>query len=62
MLEVIIDRWSKTGRIDYLWSVWRDGRRIHQGEAHQTESVAREAAVAFCRSELDCEPDQITQL
>ena len=62
MLEVIIDRWSKAGRTDYLWSVWDDGRRIHQGETHRDESEAREAAVRFCRAELDREPDSITRL
>ena len=62
MLEVIIDRWSKAGRTDYLWSVWDDGRRIHQGDAHRTEAEARETAVRFCRAELDREPDRITEL
>ena len=62
MLEVIIDRWSKAGRTDYLWSVWDQGRRIHQGEAHRDEGEAREAALTFCRAELDREPDRITDL
>ena len=62
MLEVIIDRWSKSGKTDYLWSVWRDGQRIHQGGVHQNDSAARDVAVGFCRDELDAEPDQIIEL
>ena len=62
MLEVIIDRWSKAGNTNYLWSVWRDGQRVHQGDAHDSEGDACEAAVGFCRRELNSEPDQITHL
>ena len=62
MIEVIIDRWSKAGKTDFLWSVWRDGQRVCLGDSYDKESGAREAAVSFCRSELDCEPDRITQL
>lgn len=62
MIEVIIDRWSRSGKTDFLWSVWRDGQRIYQGDSHDNEDGARGAAIDFCRSELDHEPDRITQL
>ncbi len=62
MIEVIIDRWTKAGTTDFLWSVWRDGQRVFQGDAHNTESAARDAAVSFCRGQLGSEPDRITPL
>ena len=62
MLEVIIDRWSKSGKTDYMWSIWRDGQRVYQGGVHDSDGAAREAAVGFCQHELKAEPDQITEL
>ena len=62
MIEVIIDRWSRGGQATYLWSLWRDGARIEQGDAHASAEAAEAAAAAFCRAELNEEPDEVTRL
>ena len=62
MLEVIIDRWSKAGKTDYLWSIWRDGKRIYQGSSHNALEEAEQDAREFCRRQLRQEPDKITPL
>ena len=62
MIEVIIDRWTKDGQTEFLWSIWQDGRRVVQGDVYATGEAADAAARAACRAELGCEPDQVTHL
>ncbi|MBM3511970.1 MAG: hypothetical protein FJX61_17810 [Alphaproteobacteria bacterium] len=62
MIEVIVDRWSKAGKTDFPWSVWRDGKRIYQGNAQANASEAERVARSYCKLELKCEPDRVTHL
>lgn len=63
MIQAIVERWNNAdGSVDYLWSLWRDGRRVHMGgPSRSSESAAAEAA-AFCRESLGCEPDELREL
>ena len=49
MLEVMIEQWKNLdGSVDYPWSVWRDGVRVHMGgvlgSAEDAETDAKAAA------------------
>lgn len=63
MLELIIECWTALdGKVDYRWSVWRDGRRTQMGGANATAELCETAGLAYCREELDRAPDRITRL
>lgn len=63
MLEVMIEQWNNLdGSTDYLWSLWRDGRRVHMGGTHASAAAAEAAARAFCRDRLGAEPNAVTRL
>ena len=63
MLDIMIEQWNNLdGSTDYLWSVWRDGRRVHMGGTHTTADAAETEARAYCRGQLGAEPDGVTRL
>lgn len=63
MIETMIDEWKDvTGEVSYVWSVWRDGKRVMQGDAHDSAAEAADAARDFCVRRLGAEPDEVTHL
>ena len=63
VIEVIIERWTqRDGTIDYLWSIWRDGKRAAMGEPRRSADAAESEALESCRRSLHREPDRITRL
>ena len=63
MLQVIVERWNNAdGSVDYLWSVWKDGRRIRMGGRCASPDAAEAEARAFCASGLGSEPDTLRRL
>jgi hypothetical protein len=63
MLEVIIEQWSNPdGSVDYLWSVWRDGRRIEMSDMYDSLDEAEAEARAYCSDTLMTAPDRVTHL
>ena len=63
MIEVIIEHWTdRAGGQDYLWSVWRDGSRVHMGGPHPTVEAAEAAAREYLSQELGVEADHVIRL
>jgi hypothetical protein len=63
MIEIIIERWdSATDGTRFLWSVWRDGKRIEMGGPHDRAEASEAAARRYCTAALGCEPDRVTRL
>jgi hypothetical protein len=63
MLEVMIEQWMNLdGSTDYLWSVWRDGTRIHMGGALENAEDAEIDAKAYCVARLGGDPDSVVRL
>lgn len=63
MIEAMIETWkTATGRTDFVWSVWQDGKRVVQGDAHETDDDAEHAARSWCTARLGCAPDLVTRL
>ena len=63
MIEVMIERWSRRdGSVDWLWSIWRSGKRLHMGGAHDSAESAEMEARAACNRYLGRMPDEITVL
>lgn len=63
MVEVIIEQWrNRDGSVDYHWSAWEAGSRIHMGGAHGSGEEAEMEARDFCRRSLGAEPDRMTHL
>jgi hypothetical protein len=63
MVEIIIERWiQRDGRTDFMWSVWRDGKRVAMGEPADSAEAAEAHGRAACRQMLGGEPDRITRL
>jgi hypothetical protein len=63
MIEIIVERWtSLQGRIDHLWSVWRDGKRTEMGGPHPSAEDAETAAREYCMRQLKALPDRVTRL
>ena len=59
----MIERWSqRDGRVDWLWSIWEDGARMHMGGAHTDAAAAETEARSVCRRETGRDPDEITVL
>ncbi|MGF1609251.1 MAG: hypothetical protein ACFCUQ_07640 [Kiloniellales bacterium] len=62
-LEVIIERWNNAdGSIDYLWSVWHAGRRVHMGGKFPSADAAKSEAVTFCRASFGVAPERVREL
>jgi hypothetical protein len=63
MIEIIIERWTNSDASqDFLWSIWRNGRRVDMGGPHQSAEGAEEEAMDFCRGSLRSVPDKVTRL
>lgn len=63
MIEVIIERWTAAdGSTDHLWTLWREGTRVHLGNRLDSPDEAVNDAIAFCQAELGVQPDRITRL
>ena len=63
MLEIIVERWSSaSGREDFLWSVWRDGKRIEMGGPHEDADSAEAEARAVFRARHDGAIDRVSRL
>ena len=63
MIEIIIERWSnRDGTTDHLWTLWRDGSRLHLGNRHDEAQSAENEAIAFCQQTLGQQPDRVTRL
>jgi hypothetical protein len=61
MLEAMIEKWSnRDGSVDYLWSLWQDGKRVTMGGHFASAPAAEQAARLHCRQKLGCEPDRVT--
>ncbi len=62
MVEIIVERWSHRDRhVDFLWSVWKDGRRVEMGGPLADAAAAEEGARKYCR-EAGLEVDRVTRL
>ncbi len=63
MLEVMIECWDNAdGSVDYLWSVWRSGRRVQMGGSFDSAEAAESDARVFCRNALGEEPQRVRVL
>jgi hypothetical protein len=61
MLEAMIEKWSnRDGSVDYLWSLWRNGKRVTMGGHFASAAAAEQAARRHCQEKLGCEPDRVT--
>ena len=62
-LQAIVERWNNAdGSVDYLWSVWQDGRRIQMGGRCASAEAAEGEARAFCVNSLGREPQEVRRL
>jgi hypothetical protein len=63
MIEVMIERWTnRSGDDDFLWSVWRDGSRVHMGGPHKAAETAEAEAREFCANKLNLVPHRVIRL
>ena len=63
MIEIMIERWSqRDGSVDWLWSIWQDGQRLHMGKPHPTAENAEMEARAVCQKFTGKAPDDVTVL
>lgn len=63
MIDVMIEQWKNLdGSVDYLWSVWQAGSRLHMGGTHDTAEAAEQEARSFCRQRYNAEPASVTQV
>ena len=59
----MIERWSNPdGSQDYLWSVWRDGKRLQVGGRFESAEAAETAARRFCLTTLGADADRVRSL
>jgi hypothetical protein len=63
LVELMIEQWSQPdGSIQYLWSVWQQGKRIGLGEGAPTVDAAEKAGRQWCVETTARPPDRITRL
>ena len=63
MVEIMIECWSqRDGSVDWLWSIWSDGRRRHMGGSHDSAESAELEARDACRKLLGRAPDEVRVL
>ena len=63
MIEIIIERWKqRDGRTDFLWSLWRDGKRVTMGQPKSSAAQAEGDALESCKTMLKQPPDRVTRL
>jgi hypothetical protein len=62
-IEIIIECWTNpSGHTDFLWSIWRLGRRLQMGGAHPSADAAEAEARKVCVQRLGREAEKITRL
>ena len=63
MIELIIEKWGNLdGTASYLWSVWRDGKRIEMSGQIANADNAESQGRLWCERSLSQAPDRITRL
>jgi hypothetical protein len=63
MIELIIESWSNLdGSTHYLWSVWRDGKRLEMSGRIASAEVAESLGRTWCETTIGRPPDRISRL
>lgn len=63
MVELIIEHWRNSdGSSHFLWSVWRDGKRVEMGRPAADALAAEQAGGQWCWRVLKAPPDRVTRL
>jgi hypothetical protein len=63
MVELMIEHWSNLdGSSHYLWSIWRDGKRLEMSGRIASAEKAEAEGRAWCEKALARSPDRITRL
>ena len=63
MVELIIEHWrNPDGSSHFLWSVWRDGKRVEMGRPTPDAQAAEQAGGQWCWRVLKAPPDRVTRL
>ena len=63
MLELMIEHWHNLdGSDQYLWSVWRDGKRIVMSRPTASSADAEQQGLAWCQRSAGQPPDRLTKL
>lgn len=63
MVEVMIEQWKNLdGSVDFLWSIWQAGSRIHMGGRHDTGEAAERAARDYCQERFNAPPADVMHL
>lgn len=63
MIELIIEHWKNLdGSSQYLWSVWRDGKRLGVSRPTSLPEDAEQQGLDWCRKSIGGQPDRVTRL
>jgi hypothetical protein len=63
MIELIIEHWKNLdGSSQYLWSVWRDGKRLGVSRPTASPQDAEEQGLDWCQKSIGGQPDRVTRL
>ena len=63
MVELIIEHWRNLdGSNQYLWSLWRDGKRVGVSRPTETQDGAEQQGMAWCLRSTGVQPDRVTRL
>jgi hypothetical protein len=63
MIELIIEHWKNLdGSSQYLWSVWRDGKRLGVSRPTALSEEAEQQGLDWCRKSTGGQPDRVTRL
>lgn len=63
MLEIVVECWrGPTGKADYRWSLWRDGRRIHMSGPFAEPKDCIAEGQDHCRAAFGRPADRVTEL
>ena len=63
MVELIIEHWRNLdGSSQYLWSVWRDGKRIAMSRPSTAQQDAEQQGMDWCLRSTGAAPDRVTRL
>jgi len=63
MVELIVEHWhNPDGSDHYLWSVWRDGKRIEMSGPIANPDSAESQGKTWCERSLRQSPDRTTRL
>ena len=63
MVELSIEHWRNLdGSRQYLWSLWRDGKRIGVSRPTETQDGAEQQGMDWCLRSTGVQPDRVTRL